>query len=311
VSSDNGRSWKALRGSSGTAWGGNPFQSASHAFADGARGWFVADTGELLRTSDGGRSWAALPVNFLPAAQVQAPAINIVWVLTRDGRAFASTDGGSTWAAQGLGNQRIASLRFDTALNAWARRGNGPDPFPVGQPVGSFQFSTDAGRSWGTATAPTGTRDLSTARSDAWIAVGAAGAIHRSTDQGKTWTAVASGSTAQWVRVHWIDEQSLLAAGSIDSTGTLLRSADRGLTWQRVRFEPRETPQDIAFADARNGWVVGKAGLVLATRDGGRSWSAQKSGSSGDFEQVSSADAKTAWVSGKGSVLLATGTGGY
>src|SRR5690606_15835686 len=36
------------------------------------------------------------------------------------------------------------------------------------------------------------------------------------------------------------------------------------------------TPRDIAFVDAKPGWVVGDRGMVLATEDGGRHWHRQE-----------------------------------
>ena len=67
---------------------------------------------------------------------------------------------------------------------------------------------------------------------------------------------------------------------------------------------------DIAFADARNGWIVGRQGLVLATTDGGTTWERQASGSRQDLQTLRATSAQTAWIGGTARSILATASGG-
>ncbi len=66
----------------------------------------------------------------------------------------------------------------------------------------------------------------------------------------------------------------------VGERGTVLRSADRAVTWQAV---PRATPATltgIAFApgadgSAARGWAVGHDGVILGTKDTGRTWAVE------------------------------------
>ena len=57
----------------------------------------------------------------------------------------------------------------------------------------------------------------------------------------------------------------------------VVASANGGATWQTGRVSTIGDPftqvlYAVAFADARQGWVVGKSGLILPTSDGGSHW---------------------------------------
>ena len=67
----------------------------------------------------------------------------------------------------------------------------------------------------------------------------------------------------------------------VGERGTILRSPDRGATWQAASSTTRATLTGVAFAPgeaAASGWAVGHDSLILATTDGGRTWSKQHQG---------------------------------
>jgi photosystem II stability/assembly factor-like uncharacterized protein len=94
-----------------------------------------------------------------------------------------------------------------------------------------------------------------------------------------------------------------------------MRSDDFGLSWRAVALpvadelhQPRLN--DVHFADALHGWIVGDDGLVLATQDGGQTWVAQVSGTTRALRAVTAVEAGTAWIAGDNSIVLSTATGG-
>jgi photosystem II stability/assembly factor-like uncharacterized protein len=61
-------------------------------------------------------------------------------------------------------------------------------------------------------------------------------------------------------------------AWAVGYWGTVLRSTDRGETWERVPTPTDANLYAVAFADARHGWAVGASGTLLRSDDGGRTW---------------------------------------
>jgi photosystem II stability/assembly factor-like uncharacterized protein len=84
------------------------------------------------------------------------------------------------------------------------------------------------------------------------------------------------------------------AAGEV---GTLLVTSDGGANWARQKFYLPARGLDVAFTDARTGWLVTDAGGVLRTTDGGAGWSVVDV-SRLQLKAVAATDEAHAWVVG-------------
>jgi photosystem II stability/assembly factor-like uncharacterized protein len=230
--------------------------------------WASGENGACLRTTDGGKSWKILKVpgaESLDFRDVDAFDANSAYLLSigegERSRIYKTIDGGAQWTLQFTNRNPKA---FFDAMAFWdARTG-----IAVSDPVdGSFVIvkTTDAGATWQqipseripraiegeAAFAASGTCVTVQGRDLAWFATGGGAArVFRSTDRGNTWAV----STTP------------IKAGS-PSTGLF----------------------SIAFADARNGIVVGgdyrkeqeASDNAAVTIDGGKTW--KLSGSLGGF----------------------------
>lgn len=105
------------------------------------------------------------------------------------------------------------------------------------------------------------------------VAVGARGAMLRSTDGGASWTEVASGTVADLKTVA-LSGRTGVAGGN---TGTLFRSENTGATWSSVTITgpdgglPNVTDiVDTQLVDASRGFAVASDGTVVGTTDGFR-----------------------------------------
>jgi photosystem II stability/assembly factor-like uncharacterized protein len=115
---------------------------------------------------------------------------------------------------------------------------------------------------------------------DRLIAVGERGHILVSSDNGASWNQVAVPTRALLTGVAFADDTTGVAVGH-DSV--ILRSTDRGDTWERVYWAPEDEAPffDVWFADPSNGIATGAYGSYFVTSDGGETW---------DFEPVGDTD---------------------
>ena len=105
-------------------------------------------------------------------------------------------------------------------------------------------------------------------------------------------------------------ESSLVAVGE---RGAVLRSTDKGETWQRVPAPATAMLTGVSFAPhSAHGWAAGHDATVLHTTDGGATWTAQRPtddiGTS--FLAVLALDPQTALVVGAFGQSFATHDGG-
>ena len=106
--------------------------------------------------------------------------------------------------------------------------------------------------------------------SEAW-AVGNFGAVQHTTDAGKTWQAVASGTQEPLFGVDFADAQHGWAVGK---SALVIHSEDAGKTWktQSTPLSVEKHLFKVKAIDARTAWAVGDWGAIISTRDGGATW---------------------------------------
>jgi photosystem II stability/assembly factor-like uncharacterized protein len=183
------------------------------AFWDDRRGLVMGDSidgrFDILRTMDGGRTWARIPAASLPPALANEGAFagsgtNVAvlpgghaWIGTGAAercRALHTSDYGATWTiadtpVAGSESAGIFSIAFRDP-----RRGMivGGDYRKEADAVNNAAFTADGGRTWRPVTGLGGFRSVAAhvpGTSASWIAVGPRGS-DVSTDDGRRWTAI-------------------------------------------------------------------------------------------------------------------------
>jgi photosystem II stability/assembly factor-like uncharacterized protein len=212
----------------------------SACFVTDRQGWTVGDLGRIFHTTDGARTWQQQDAGTKRAfVAVSCVDSRTLWVAGQSGQIAHSADGGNTWRMQHSGTQRqLLDIAF-----ANARRG---------------------------------------------LAVGDFGTILRTDDGGATWTKlpfpksmklpadvadIVDPGDVLLYAVAFVDAEHVWMAGEF---GTVLASADGGLTWQQQHTPVESTLFDIAFSDLQHGWAVGLDTTLLHTTDGGLTWTKQE-----------------------------------
>jgi photosystem II stability/assembly factor-like uncharacterized protein len=139
-----------------------------------------------------------------------------------------------------------------------------------------------------------------------WVG-GGSGLILHTSDGGHTWQQQSSGTGDDIRSIFFSDSVRGWAVGW---NKRILATTDGGEHWTMQFYEPRfgGTLEDIAFADAGNGWAVGHFPVVHTT-DGGRNWSYTNTldPASCDLQGISFADATHGWIVGSKQVMRSNG----
>jgi photosystem II stability/assembly factor-like uncharacterized protein len=156
-------------------------------FADASAGLAAGDGGTLLRTTDGGSSWAVVgsPVSSALRSVAFASDRLRAWAVGDGGVVLRSSDGGASWTRISAPTQAtLRAVRFaDDALHGIA--------------VGDVAIGTsDGGATWTALTQPPAALNGLSISGTRAVAVGASGLIWRSADSGATWSQVSAPASA-------------------------------------------------------------------------------------------------------------------
>jgi photosystem II stability/assembly factor-like uncharacterized protein len=241
---------------------------------DDRTAWASGAEGTVLRTVDGGSTWAILPV---PGAETTdfrdieafGPDGAVVMGVDRPAKIFRTTDGGKTWTQTYSDDSPgifLDGLAFFDERNGLA----------VGDPMdGRFFFmaTTDGGTTWTSlppasrpparggeaAFAASGTSLTVLGKDRVWLCTGGlASRVWRSEDRGRHWEPVSSalleGSpSAGGFSVAFLDERTGIAVGGdykaeAAAAGNAAVSGDGGKTWVPVKDrQPGGFREAVAF----------------------------------------------------------------
>lgn len=139
------------------------------------------------------------------------------------------------------------------------------------------------------------------------VAVGTAGTILKTDNQGVVWAAQAKATTNNLNQVAFSGAVTGYAVGG---NGTILKTVDAGSNWVKQNVPTTASLNALSFSNDNTGLVVGNAGSILKTTDGGTSWAAMSSPTQNNLNAVHSPDANTAYAVGDNATILKSTNGG-
>lgn len=283
-----------------------PYTPTAFEFADERLGWITTDAGLILHTRDAGVTW-----------QTQNPRSDHVLYDVH------LVDARHGWAVGALNKEGLErNVPLGGILGKSSEDG-----------VAVAMFTDDGGLRW-SEVHPGPEEDLNAVwfltPGLGWV-VGDCGAIRHTRDRGRTWIALDSDASIDWVDCFFADAQNGWFVGhetaeeddspvdadkwleprcTIRDYGVLYRTVDGAQSLVACERVADVNLHSIAFPDARHGWVVGDKGTVLATCDGGDTWARQITGVRDTLRDVCFADAQMGWAVGDNGVVLYTEDGG-
>ncbi|MCP5149223.1 MAG: thrombospondin type 3 repeat-containing protein [Chromatiales bacterium] len=245
ASDDDGATWQPTDG--GLPADEVPLTIALHPVD--ANVGFVGTVSGVYRTTDGGASWAAVPVSSsgpFAAIAVEAGTPTVVYAASQSAGVSRSTDGGDTWTLLGNGLPGAGA----TAIGALAAAPSAPGTLYVG-PVhdgvpelrGVYR-STDGGASWsiavgGDMTVLTRVDALTVDPADAATVYAATpSGVLRTTDAGTNWRRLPLPAAAGTIALDPAHPGVVFASDGAE----LWRSVDHGMSWDTLPLLVRPGP---------------------------------------------------------------------
>lgn len=245
---------------------------SSLAFPSGEVGYLLLDDGNVLRSADGGRTWArrtAVPgTRSTPSGQ--AAPLDVAFTgadagvaVTSAGQIFRTTDGGGSWTPVHASPRLLTGLHFPTVETGYA----------VGL-GGLFLKTTDGGATWSEQTVAAGTPPLDFAvvrcvDAERCMAVTAKGdQVIRTLDGGQSFSSVSPSTEAVFAAAF----PSPVRAVAVGIGGLTVVSNDAGGTWSGVGDKLRGAFAGLRAASRTTAYAFGPNGALARTVDGGRTW---------------------------------------
>jgi photosystem II stability/assembly factor-like uncharacterized protein len=269
----------------------------SASFVDPDIGMIVGANGEILKTTDSGKSWTRQTSNtdnFLFGISMVTP--NIACAVGESGTIVWTTDGGSTWVRQSSG---ASGELKDVCLT-------GTSTAVVVGYDGTILRTSDGGTTWKPQSSGTSThlRSVDFADANLGVAVGWDGFILRTTDGGKTWAQQVSSTTDH---LQGVDLVNANVGYAIGYNGVLLKTTNGGVAWTQQNLPTSENCFGIAFRDENNGIVPATGGEIWRTQNGGSTWVKEESGTWNGLYGTAFAGSGTLLVVGdEGTILRKT-----
>jgi photosystem II stability/assembly factor-like uncharacterized protein len=278
--------------------------SAVPVFADAQTGYFGYGPGFVIKTTDGGATWAQISSGTgMSLSDVDRFANGDLIAVGESGTLVSST-GNPPWVVQ----QPFTSASLSAVQVV------GPQDAVVVELSGRIHRSSDGGATWvagGATPSNLEAADLYfTTLLDGWV-IGSGfstGALFRTTDGGDSWTPETS-FLGGYVAVDFEGSNGWAA----NVSGRYYRTTDGGATWIEGDLPASSGPSimDMEFFDAGTGYAVGRWGYAARSTDGGVTWQELPTPNQDDMlTDIHVLSASELWVSTANGVAYHSATGG-
>jgi photosystem II stability/assembly factor-like uncharacterized protein len=275
-------------------------------FPSRTTGFAVGGSGTVLKTTNGGQTWAGLPdVPFFEVNGVYFVSNTTGWIVGSGGGCFKTTNGGQTWTDQEAyspsGFQTLNAIYMIDQNYGWIVGQSGTilvthdggsnwdrvEPFqgpsgdnlfdvrflPGGQTgfivgSGGRMLFTNDGANWeyGYANTDKDLYGIATAAGKVWL-VGKSGTIRKLADDGSWWGQdPGTGQAGAVITLRGVDFLDANRGFIVGGGGTLLRTTDGGDNWTPVPSATTKDLYSVDFFDEDMGALVGRSGTIKTFR---------------------------------------------
>ena len=213
----------------------------------------------ILKTTDGGTTWNSVFTDTgYYAISIYATSPTVAYATTSSNFILKTTDGGATWEQKQIGTNNFYMSHVNFVSN------------DVGYVVGSSSAN---------------------------------GQLYKTTDAGETWIDLKEDNTIltnllidnQLTNIEFSATETISISGGLWNNGTLLRSTNAGVDWNKISVSGNIKTTDVSIA-GNTGFLIGNNGIANAsselgelfkTTDSGVTWSLVNTGFNNRIEKLS------------------------
>jgi len=271
-------------------YSGSSFDLDAIHFIDESIGYAAGGFTDILRTTDGGATWAT--TDDIGARDFSFYDSEVGYSASRVGESMAKTvNGGVTWTAitpvNGNSLWGVATVSPTTAYFV----GTG----------GVLWRTTNSGQSFTILNSGTSnliTDIFFTSEQVGYLTAQLTG-LRKTTNGGSSWTTIWTGNSS--TEMHFVTEQIGYVVGP---QGRIIKTTDAGANWEQLVTNSNDILFGVHFYDINHGIVVGSGGTILYTNDAGLTWDRQETGISLLLNDVRMLSPTSAVVVGDNDTIL-------
>lgn len=232
----------------------------------------VGRSAQLIRTTDGGKTWNTPATSFDSLIQFQSVFFldhSTGFAGGTNGSIFKTTDAGVTWTAKNSGIEMgyVLSIFFTDSQSGYAVTAGGDAGMIISQ-------TKNGGNAWISTPIITGgvNGSIFFPNSTDGYAVDEFGMVRGTVNAGAKWDTLDTGFPQFSNSLRSIYFPKSDTGYTCGANGLILRTINAGKSWKPLITGTSETLNSIHFTDAKTGFAAGTSGTMLRTTDAGDTW---------------------------------------
>ena len=256
------------------------------------------DYGVLLRTTNGGATWAWVNLGWTTTFSIKHFFLNenTGWAWISTGLIKKTTDGGNSWIDQSFGGGSLNSIVFLNSQTGYA----------TGTSAGGFlRKTTDGGTTWLTISSGSvyWNKIKFINEQTGWVSANDH-YFAKTIDGGVSWTQQLFENNLDFFFLN--SQTGWVTIPGITSTPAVIKkTTDGGSSWNSMTFPSttNTSPHSIKFFDQNTGWCAANKGMYIST-NGGASWVIQyQSIGSASFYDCAFIGRDSGWAVGQNMII--------